>query len=214
MVCASLYFALLTPSYRLRVEPSVDGYRLRCEPTQPLPYAVAVMGLEIVAVSMHRLIMFLTQEKSVSAVLDARWPTPPHAARYGELKGLRVGFSAGERPGFVMLLSTALAEKPLPMANPWAVKSIEETCKRMLDGISREHSWVQWVSMMLHGVDGHFPSQSELAAMMQISGRTLSRSLAAEGVAYRELALGIRHARALDLLAGTGLPQAGGPKSW
>lgn len=202
----SQYFALLTPSYRLQVMASPVAYRLQCEPTEPLPYDVAIMGLEILAVSMHRMVMFLTQEKSVPAKLEVSWPPPAHAARYREMKGLQVRFGASERPRFVMELPAGLVEAPLPMANPLAVKDIEETCRRMLDELTRARSWAAWVTTMLRGVEGHFPSQGELAAMLRISSRTLARGLEAEGCEYRALSSSIRHARAVELLRDTDLP--------
>lgn len=202
----SQYFALVTPSYRLQVDASPMTYRLLCEPTEPLPYDVAFMGLEILAVSMYRMLMFLTQEKSVPAKLEVSWPAPAHAARYRELKGLHVRFGVSDRPRFVMELDARLVDAPLPMANPLAVKDIEETCRRMLDQLTRERSWADWVTAMLRGVEGHFPSQNELAAMLRISSRTLARGLEAEGSDYRSLAASIRHARAIDLLSQTSLP--------
>lgn len=205
---ASRYFSLLTPSYQLRIQRSVEAYRLRCEPTQPLPYDVAVMGLEILAVGLHRALQFLTQEKSVHGLLEVSWPAPPHAARYRELKGLQVRFGMSERPSFVLTLSPGQVDTPLPMANALAVEDIEETCRRLLEDIKGKGSWVQWVTTMLRGVQGHFPSQNELAAMLRISNRTLARALAAEGHEYRELAMRIRHERALELLHGTELPLA------
>jgi AraC-like DNA-binding protein len=205
LASASRYFALVTPSYRLHVDVAREVYRLRCEPTLPLPYDVAVMGLEILAVSMHRLAVFLTQEKSVVATLEASWAAPLHAARYRELKGLKVRFATGDSPHFVMALPPSLMEAPLPMANSLAAEEIEGRCKQMLEEITREHSWTQWVTMMLRSVEGHFPSQGELAAMMRISNRTMARGLASEGVEYRALSMGTRHARAMELLQDTSL---------
>lgn len=204
----SQYFALLTPSFRLQVDASPVAYRLQCEPTEPLPYDVAVIGLEILAVGMHRVVMFLTQERSVPARLEVSWPPPPHATRYRELKGLQVHFGASERPRFVMELAAGLVEAPLPMANPRAVEGIEETCRRMLDEVTRRRSWAAWVTTMQRGVEGHFPSQGELAAMLRISSRTLARGLEAEGCEYRALSNSIRHARAMELLRDTSLSLA------
>jgi AraC-like DNA-binding protein len=204
----SQYFALLTPSYRLQVESTPTTYRLRCEPTEPLPYDVAFIGLEILAVGLHRMLTFVTQEKSVPAKLEVSWPPPAHASRYRELKGLQVRFGASERPRFVMELAATLVEAPLPMANPLAVKDIEEACRRMLDEVTSARSWVAWVSTMLRGVEGHFPSQGELAAMLRILSRTLARGLEAEGCEYRALASSIRHERARVLLRHTDLPLA------
>ena len=105
-----------------------------------------------------------------------------------------------------MELAASLVEAPLPMANPRAVQDIEETCRRMLDEVAQGRSWVAWVTTMLRCVEGHFPSQAELAAMLRISCRTLARGLEAEGCEYRALSTSIRHARATELLRDTNLP--------
>jgi len=148
------FFALLTPSFRMQTT-AVDGgmHRLLCEPSVPLPYDMAIQGLETLAVTLHRLMLFLLQEKSVPVALEASWAAPPHAARYRELKGLKPRFGTSHHPQFVMTL-----------------------------------------------IDGYFPSQSDLASLLQISAKTLTRHLAREGRTYRSLAMEVRHQRSRDLL--------------
>jgi len=195
------FFALLTPSFRMQTT-SLDGgfHRLMCEPSVPLPYDMAIQGLETLAVALHRLILFLMQEKSVPVTLDASWAAPPHAARYRELKGMKPRFGTSHYPQFIMTLSAGLADAPLPMTNPMAVEEGEKNCRRLLEELTLRSSWGDWVTRMLSDVDGYFPSQTELASMLQISAKTLMRHLANEGKTYRSLAIGVRNQRARDLL--------------
>jgi AraC-like DNA-binding protein len=195
------FFALLTPSFRMQTT-SLDGstYRLLCEPSVPLPYDMAIQGLETLAVALHRLILFLMQEKSVPVMLDASWAAPSHAARYRELKGLRPRFGTSHYPQFFMTLGAGLADARLPMANPMAVEEAERSCRRMLEDLNLKGSWSDWVTRMLRDVDGYFPSQSDLASLLRVSAKTLTRHLAKEGKVYRSLAMEVRHQRSRDLL--------------
>lgn len=195
------FFALLTPSFRLQVTSQQSSFlRLQCEPSIPLPYDMAIQGLETLAVAIHRLTLFLLQEKSVPVVLDASWATPSHVARYRELKGLKARFGTGHQPQFIMTLGGGLADAPLPMANATALDEAERSCRRLLDELTSRRSWGDWVTKMLRDVDGHFPTQSDLASLLQISAKTLTRHLAKEGKTYRDLAMEVRHQRALTLL--------------
>lgn len=202
---AIVYFPLLTPSFRLKYREERGAVSVICSISRPLPYDMAIMGLEGLAVSMHRLMLFLTQEKSVPCTLDLSWAAPPHSARYRSLKGAKVHFDQGREPGFILHIPTSLADVPLPMANPLALQAAEESCRRLLASLTLNRSWLQWVGYMLRSVDGHFPSQSELAAMVGISSRTLARHLEEEGVSYRALAGQVRHARAVDMLSSSSL---------
>lgn len=198
---AARFFALLTPSFRTQVTPLDGGFhRLLCEPSVPLPYDLAIQGLETLAVALHRLILFLMQEKSVPVTLEASWAAPPHAARYRDLKGLRPRFGTSHHPQFIMTLGAGLADAPLPMANPMAVEEAERSCRQLLDELTHGGSWGDWVARMLRDVDGYFPSQSDLASQLRISAKTLTRHLAKEGKTYRSLATEVRHQRSRNLL--------------
>lgn len=205
---ASRYFALLTPSYRFEASRTSDGYRALVTPTRPLPYDVAVLGLEVIVVVVYRFGQFLGQGMSIPFTLDLGWPAPPHAHRYRELKGVQVRFGVGERLRLALCLPGALAETPLPMANPLASRKLEQACERRLRDLSRGQSWTEWISTMLLGTEEHFPTQAELAAMAGIAPRTLARALRAEGREYQALARELRHARAREMLREAGLSLA------
>jgi len=197
------YFPLLTPSFRVQYKPGAVFHTLDCQPSRPLPYDMALQGLESMAVAFHRMILFLLQTPSAPSRLDLSWAPPPHAARYRTLKGAKVHFGQGLAPRFLMQIPAELAVAPLPMTNPLALKEAEDTCRRRLAAMLAQRSWREWVQLMLRTVDGHFPSQDELAALMGFSARTLARHLEAEGEPYRALARRVRHEHALELLTTT-----------
>ncbi|MBQ0958160.1 AraC family transcriptional regulator ligand-binding domain-containing protein [Ideonella sp. 4Y11] len=205
---ASRYLPLMTPSYRLHIERTAEGLHATAEPTRPLPYDVAVMGLEVVLAATYRFAVFISQSSSFPVTVSVSWPAPPHAHRYRELKGVQLRFGRGDRPRLHLLIPTELAERPLPMANHLAARDLEEACERRLRQLSQGQSWTEWVITMLRDVEDRFPTQAELAAQMGISPRTLARALLAEGREYRELAQDLRHAQARQLLRGTALSLA------
>lgn len=202
------YFPLLTPSFRVQYTTGAAFHTLDCRPFRPLPYDMALSGLESLAVAFHRTLLFLLQAQTVPSRLDVSWASPPHAARYRSLKGAKVHFGQGSEPRFIMQIPSAVVEAPLPMTNPLALREAEDTCKRRLAALSAERSWSQWVQLMLRTVDGHFPSQDELAALMGFSPRTLARHLEAEGEPYRALARRVRHEHAIELLTSTTMTMA------
>jgi len=205
---ASRYLPLLTPSYRLHVEHLPEGVRASAEPARPLPYDVAVMGLEVMVAATYRFAVFISQTGSFPVSLSVSWPAPPHAHRYRELKGVQVHFGQGGSPRMQLFVPAELARMPLPMANHLAARNLEDACERRLREMSQGHTWTGWVSTMLRDVEDRFPTQADLAALMGISPRTLARALRSEGREYRELAQELRHARARQLLGETTLSLA------
>jgi len=205
---ASRYLPLLTPWYRLHVEHLPEGVRASAEPARPLPYDVAVMGLEVMVAATYRFAVFISQTGSFPVSLSVSWPAPPHAHRYRELKGVQVHFGQGGSPRMQLFVPAELARMPLPMANHLAARNLEDACERRLREMSQGHTWTGWVSTMLRDVEDRFPTQADLAALMGISPRTLARALRSEGREYRELAQELRHARARQLLGETTLSLA------
>lgn len=202
---ASRYLPLLTPSYRMQVERLPEGLCATVQPARPLPYDVAVIGLETILAAIYRFALFISQTSHFPVTMAVSWPAPPHAQRYRELKGVTVRFGAGDLPRLQMIIPGELADSPLPMANPLAARDLEEACERRLRELRQSQSWTEWVSTMLRDVEDRFPTQAELAAMMGISPRTLARALRSEGHEYRDLAQELRHARARQLLNTTAL---------
>ena len=156
---ASRYLPLMTPSYRLHIERLPEGVRATAEPARPLPYDVAVMGLEVVLTATYRFALFISQTSSFPVALSVSWPAPPHVHRYHELKGVQLRFGRGGQPRMQLLIPNELAYMPLPMANHLAARDLEDACERRLRELSQGQSWTGWVSTMLRDVEDRFPTK-------------------------------------------------------
>jgi AraC-like DNA-binding protein len=195
------YFALLTPSFRERYVEYPTVHVLSCSASRPLPYDMAVMGLEALAVATYRFMSFLTQEKALPCELRVSWPAPAHVARYRALTGAKVLFGLSDEPRYEFHFSASTALSPLPMADARALHAAERACEETLRGLNARRSWAEWTTFMMQSSDGRFPSQNELAGLMNVSSRTLARKLKAEGGSYRKLAGQVRHEAAKSLLS-------------
>jgi AraC-like DNA-binding protein len=130
---------------------------------------------------------------------------PDHADRYRQLASARVHFE-DVQPGLTMSVDSALLERPVVMADPRAMAAAEARCRRMLGDVSNRRNWSDWCEMMLRDAEDCQPSLDRLASFVNVSARTLARYLEAEGVSFRALSLGVRIARARQLLAETDAP--------
>jgi AraC-like DNA-binding protein len=63
-----------------------------------------------------------------------------------------------------------------------------------------------WIELMLREAEGVQPTLAQLAGLLDVSERTLSRQLAAEGGNLRALGVAIRHQRACAMLRETSQP--------
>lgn len=204
----STYFSLVMPGYAMKYSKEEGMHVLRCYPDLPIPYDVSMVALESITVSFHRLLTFSMQSEGVAYSTEVSWPAPPHLARYKTLKGVRFRFAKGNRPGITIRIPDALARRPFQMADARVSAQAEAACREMLSTLTASGTWADWVSTMLRAVDGSQPTHEEIAAMMNISARSLVRYLAAEGTTYRALALSVRSARACELLRTTSLSLA------
>lgn len=195
------YFPLVTPAVRMHCAPLAHGLSVTYATAHPMPYDMALAVLEAVVVASHRLALFLLQERSLASRIELSWPTPAHAARYRELAGARVRFGAGGPPGVVVQLPAAQADAPLPMADAAALALAEQRCVALLRKLTRSSGLASWVRSMLHEVEDHLLTQAEVAALLNVSARTLSRLLEREGVQFGALSREVRHAKACALLA-------------
>lgn len=129
-------------------------------------------------------------------------PAPAHVRRYRELRPTRFSFAANALPEVRCRLPLALADQALvhpadaPDRTNAGLPLVQPRGTR-----SREYR--EWVAMILREADGVQPSLPDLARMLNISPRSLTRFLQAEGTSLRQLGTDIRIERARRLLAGS-----------
>jgi AraC-like DNA-binding protein len=130
-------------------------------------------------------------------------PVPRHVARYRELRPVRFHFGHLPLPEVRIVMDLALLDRRLLWTDPGAGAPAEAVLGKLQHGIRRATRWSEWVAMMLREAEGTQPTLAELAELLSVSTRTLTRYLANEGLTLRGLANDVRHRRACAMLKDT-----------
>jgi AraC-like DNA-binding protein len=202
------YIQLVSAAIRMQYRDEGDAFVVEWSIAQPMPYNLSLIALETVAVSSHRQLLFLLQQTDVRYEMQFSWPPPPHAARYRELKSPKVTFGRGGSPTVNFRLPNHLADRQLPMADERALREAALHASKMLQGLAQSRSFGEWVRHVLSTVDEELLGQEEVARLLRISGKTLSRYLAQEDLRFGEIAQSVRLQRAQELLINSKLKVA------
>ncbi len=199
------YFRLVMPSFRMRYSSGADFGEMLFTPVVAMSHLCLAFHLEAIAMAALREISDLTGDRRPPCRLDLSFQSPPHARRYEELRDVRVRFDADVMPSVRLRMSEDPRARPLAMADVNARRVAEERCRRLVQQAARVRRFGDWVAMTLREVSGELPSLEELAAMLNLSKRTLNRYLEREGTSFRELSCRIQHELACERLAGGGM---------
>lgn len=195
------YFKLVMPSFRLRFDSSRDSTELHFTPLVAMQHDCLTFHLEAIGMAALRDVLDLTGGRAPPCRISLSMPRPPHAQRYAEVRGLEAEFGVEAVPGVRLSFAGALRDYPLTMADPNALKVAEERCRTQVAHAASIRQFAGWVAMTLREVGEGLPTLAELAAMLNISPRTLNRYLEREGTSFRKLAGGIQHELARERLA-------------
>lgn len=194
------YFRIIMPTFRLQ-------YRRGSEHDEVLLTVAAGQSalslqfhVEAIAVAWHWEILSLLQGDMPAYDLYLSIGTPRHLERYGGLKPARWHFGWPIRPGFRILYPRGLVTRELAMADPGALKLAERQCSELAQQTLKEGRLVEWVTAMLTYSRDVITTREELAALLNISPRTLDRRLLDEGARFRDLSRQIRFQRACELI--------------
>lgn len=202
------YMPLVSAAIHMQCRDEPDAFVVEWSIARPLPYEMSVIALETVAVSSHRQLLFLLQQSEVRYQLQFSWPAPPHAARYRELSRPTVTFGNGGAPVVRARLPNALADRAPPMPDKRAMDEAARQASAMLQELARERSFGDWVRHVLASVDDELLGQEDIARLLRISGKTLSRHLAQEHLRFGEVASDVRLSRAKELLGNSNMTVA------
>ncbi|WP_238388355.1 AraC family transcriptional regulator [Sinimarinibacterium sp. NLF-5-8] len=196
------YFRLIMPSFDMRYVSAAEFGEMRFTPRAAMSRLSLAFHLEGIGVAALREVADLTGNQRPPCRLELSIAEPPHVARYHrELGDVAVRFNVGDTPGVrVRILSDPRALR-LAMADSSALKLAEARCRNMVQKVSDGRHFADWVAMTLHEVADGLPGLDELAATLNMSGRTLNRYLAREGTSYRALSARIQHQLACERLA-------------
>jgi AraC-like DNA-binding protein len=196
----SNYQRLIEPFFTLRVHRRPGSVDLVYTPAVAVSHRSMRSFQEAIAVSNHFEIFALLQGRLPPYDIHFSIEPPPHAARYRELAPARIHFGDA-MPGLRLTLDAGLLDVPLAMANPRAMRAAEERCKSLLRGTQANRRWSDWCRMMLREAEDCQPTLDQLAGFVNLSSRTMSRYLDAEGASFRDLSLQVRTERARTMLA-------------
>lgn len=200
------YFGLVMPSFRMRYTLGPDFGEMRFTPVVAMTALSLAFHLEAIATAALREVADLSGDRRPPCRLDLSIPEPAHVRRYQrELVDVRVRFAADVTPSVTLRLLTDPRELRVAMADSNARKVAEERCRVLIHRVAGGGRFADWVAMTLREVSEGLPTGEELAAMINISKRTLNRYLAREGTSYRELAGRIQHELACERLAAGGM---------
>ncbi len=195
------YFRLVMPSFRMRYSSGPDFGEMLFTPLVAMSHLCLSFHLEAIGMAALREVSDLTGGRRPPCRLDLSIAEPLHLKRYGELRDVRVRFDADVTPGVRLRLLGNPRQYPVAMADANARRVAEERCRRLVQQVAGVRRFADWVAMTLREVSEGLPSLEELAAMLNLSRRTLNRYLEREGTSFRELSGRIQHELACERLA-------------
>ena len=197
----SRYFSMITPAFAIRLRHTGKEVIVDLTPIMHMPADLRDFEVQTIAISWHWEVLELLRGKTVAYDMYLPLPTPSYVSRYEALAGGRFHFGTPMHEGFRIVYPAAVMKQALPLADPAALELAERRCDEMVRHIRQTGSLADWVRQMLWDARDEWPSLSELAKALNMSPRTLDRTLEKEGVRFRDISKSIRHERACALLA-------------
>jgi AraC-like DNA-binding protein len=129
-------------------------------------------------------------------------PEPVYHPRFvGVARNWRFG-----QPATRLVLDVDALDAPIVTADSAALALARTLCEKSLDQLGFDARLEERVRRLVPDEDGGFRSLEEVAALVHMSGRTLKRRLASQGLTFSTLVDRARRERALALLQSSRLP--------
>lgn len=194
------YFRLVMPSFRLRYIGGKDFGELQFSPTTAMSHECLAFHLETIGMAALREVRDLSSDRLLEARLDLAMPPPPHAGRYALIPNLLTQFHAEQGATVRLRVLADLSAIPLVAADNNALKVAEERCRLLIHKVTTVGRFGDLITMTLREAGEGPPSETEVAAMFNISKRTLNRYLERENTSFREIARQVLHDTARERL--------------
>lgn len=196
------YFRLVMPSFRMRYRSGPDYGEMEFTPMAAMSRLSLAFHLEAIGTAALREVADLTGDHRPPCRLDLSIPAPAHARRYArELRDVQVRFLSDPTPCVRLRLLVDPRSLKIAMADTHARRLAEERCRALVQQVAGGGRFADWVAMTLKEVPDALPALDELAALLNLSKRTLNRYLEREGTSFRKLSVRIQHELACERLA-------------
>lgn len=196
----SRYFRLITPIFAQHYKRMEDHGEYVIRPAAPMSAATLNGLMELYAASIHHYVQAATGVPQAAYDVHMSMATPPHAQRYRELRPARYHFRSGNLPQILVRIPLDLLQAPLRWQTG-AIAHVDHDLDRLQRHIGRARQWSDWIRLMLDQAEGCQPTIDDFAVLLNVSARTLSRTLAEEGMSLRDMSKQVRHQRACAMLA-------------
>lgn len=185
-------YRLVSPAFLVRYRRGRELCEWRVRIGAPMSSDMLRFFLEAHAVAWHNDLVTLFGAAPAADVYLSLAPLS-HRRRYRELLPMRFHFAATKLPEMRCTLPTEWMMRPLPA----------RTERLPLPPLPTRQSvtgYAAWCELMLREAEELQPSLEQLAEILSISPRTLSRKLAEEDANFRDIGNRVRHQRACELL--------------
>jgi AraC-like DNA-binding protein len=193
------YYRLITPSFWASFHRDDRQGEYCIRPAGAMSPRSLHQALEIHAVSCQRDFNALLGGQAAIDIHLSIDP-PPHLARYRSLMPTRFHFAPGVRPEVRCVLPLALLDQPLQQPGNEAGGISRDSLEKALRGVRPAGHYSEWARMMLREAETVQPTLADLAELLGMSPRQLTRHLTAEGQNLREIGKQVRFERACAML--------------
>lgn len=196
----SRYFRLITPIFSQQFLRHADHGEYLCRPAAPMSAPTLNGLMELYAASIHHYVQAAVGVPLVAYDVHLSIAPPPHLQRYRELRPARYHFRSGNLPQLQVLVPDEILKAPLGWRTTVPADA-DLDLDRLQSHIGRARQWSDWIRLMLGEAEGCQPTIDDFAGLLNVSSRTLSRTLAQEGMSLREMSKQVRRERACAMLA-------------
>ncbi|MFI5624010.1 AraC family transcriptional regulator [Nocardioides sp. NPDC051685] len=179
-----------------------DGVASIVLDTQGLPLGVRRFVIERETAALHRIQRELLGTGSAINRIRFNFGSEGARERYTEVFGVTPEFDADEN---AVYFDHEMLHRPLPQANEHTAAITEDQCRRLLAIRNAYSSMAGRVRSLLLAQPSQPPSLEQVAAVLNVSDRTLRRRLADESTTFRCLLDECREQLAEELLVTAGL---------
>lgn len=200
------YFRLASSAFRSTSQDSEAGLLWMRRPAAFMAPPVLAAMLEFYAVGTCRyLACFLPGGQLPRFDITIGMEAPPHAGRYRQLHPVQCHFGSTRLPEIACFFPREILGLPLTPAVELPQSAAGEI-DSLVRSLRRGGDAAQWIRLMLMHCQDCQPTKVELAELLNVSARTLTRMLATSGLSLRQIGNEVRHRRACQLLTETAEP--------
>lgn len=168
----------------------------------PMHEKVLVFAIEKAMSSLFATVTFVTGAPPPVVEIRLSYPPPPHAALYREYWPYPIHFDAGCNR---VTMEASVLDRPVLTANPQVAEVCQVQCRELLARLRDCDELVEGIRRLIVASPGRFPRETDMAAKLAMSDRTLRRRLRERSTTYQEILDEVRAELALGYLASTSL---------